>query len=49
MKSHQARLMKLALVGTLVAGGVSAVGRVAHADPSALRAKAQAETDGRNT
>jgi hypothetical protein len=43
MKSHQARLMRLALVGTLLAGGVSALGGVAHADPNALRAKAQAE------
>ena len=43
MEYHQARLMSLALVGTLIAGGVSVRGGVAHADPSALRAKAQAE------
>jgi TolA-binding protein len=43
MKSHQAILMTLALVWTLVAGGVSALGGVANADPIALRVKAQAE------
>jgi TolA-binding protein len=43
MKSPHARLMRLALVGTLMAGSLSAVGGIAIADPNALKAKAQAE------
>jgi hypothetical protein len=43
MKSHHGRLMKLALVMSLVAGSMSVAARAANADPNTLRAKAQAE------
>jgi hypothetical protein len=43
MKSCRGRLMKLALVTSLVAGSMSATMRAANADPNTLRAKAQVE------
>jgi hypothetical protein len=43
MKFRRGRLMKLALVTSLVAGSLSVAMGAANADPNTLRAKAQAE------